>query len=81
MVKENCLLWEVLASHQLGVIKEDEEVTGGSVDGGENRPVDVSGLIPWARGVDRNEDSLGAPLGWNDSGLGFSRLSEGASGL
>ena len=26
VVQENCLLWEVLTSHQLGVIKWDEEV-------------------------------------------------------
>ena len=56
-------------------------VTGESVDGGENRPVDVSGLILWVRGVDGDEDTLVAPLGWDVSALGFSRLSEGASGL
>ena len=56
-------------------------VTDGSIDGGENRPVDVSGLIPWVRGVDGDEDTLLAPMGWDISGFGLSRLSEGASGL
>ena len=40
----------------------------------------MSGLILWVRGVDGDEDTLVAPLGWDVSGLGFSRLSEGASG-
>ena len=56
-------------------------VTGGSVDGGENRPVDVSGLILLVKGVDGDEDTLVAPLGWDVIRFGLSRLSEGASGL
>ena len=56
-------------------------VTGGSVDGGENRPVDVSGLILWVRGVDGEENALVDPLGWDIVSFGLSRLSEGASGL
>ena len=43
--------------------------------------MDVSGLILWVKGVDGEEDTLLAPLGWDVSGFGLSRLSEGASGL